>query len=294
MALQKCGLNLNHLSRELQPHGTSDFSCAGYASRHTDRPEEAIPWHWHEELEIVFIKEGVLHVQIPQTTFKLKKGDCLAINSNVLHYAAAAPLCELQSLVFAPVLITGSNESVYAKKYMNPLLSCASFHGFLWNADSSIAELFCSAFQALAEETSGYEFIVREMLSRLSFLLYQEYVQETVAGDIGLNLDSLRVRKMLTYMHNNFSNNISLPEIAKTVGIGDRECLRCFKRTIRLSPMQYLLKYRIMHGAKLLLENPASSISEIAAQCGFDSPSNFSKMFRRFYSCTPRDFKDRE
>lgn len=292
MALQKCGLNINQASRELQPHGTLDFPCAGYASRYTDRPEDAIPWHWHDELEIMFVKEGILRVRIPQMYFELKKGDCFAINSNILHYAIAAPTCELQSMVFAPALITGNNETVYAQKYMTPLQACASFHGYLWREDSRIADLFCSAFHALSNETPGYEFTVREMLSKLCFQLFQKFFQDLDLVDKAQDLDSLRVRKMLTFIHCNFAKNITLPEIAETAGIGERECLRCFKRTIQLSPMQYLLKYRIMYGAKLLLENPASSISQIAAQSGFDSPSNFSKMFRRFYNCAPRDYKN--
>lgn len=292
MALQTCGLNLNHAARELQPHGTPDFPCAGYSSCHTEKPEDIIPWHWHGEVEIIYISEGTLRVRIPQTSFEVEKGDCIAINSNILHYAAAAPSCQLQSLVFDPLLVTGTKDSVYAKKYLSPLLSCPSFHGYLWKADQRIADVFSSAFHALSIETAGYEFLVREQLSRLCFLLWQEYGEEAKTGDAGLDTDSLRVREMLTFIHSHFSDAVSLKEIAETAGIGERECLRCFKRTIQLSPMQYLLKYRIMHGAELLLEHPASSISEIAAQCGFDSPSNFSKLFRRFYNCTPRDYRN--
>ena len=39
MGLQTCGLNRNHAQKELQPHGTVEFPCAAYASRHTD-----VPW----------------------------------------------------------------------------------------------------------------------------------------------------------------------------------------------------------------------------------------------------------
>lgn len=43
MALQECGLNLNKSSKELQPHGSLEFPCAGYASSHTDKQEDIIP-----------------------------------------------------------------------------------------------------------------------------------------------------------------------------------------------------------------------------------------------------------
>ncbi len=73
MGLQKCGLNLNNVSKELQPHGSLAFPCAGYASRHTDLPEDIIPWHWHEELEIIYIESGQIRVKIPQRSFLLKR-----------------------------------------------------------------------------------------------------------------------------------------------------------------------------------------------------------------------------
>lgn len=82
MALQECGLNLNKVSKELQPHGSLEFSCAGYSSRYTARQENIIPWHWHEEMEIVYIESGRMNVKIPSDSFFWETGDCLVINSN--------------------------------------------------------------------------------------------------------------------------------------------------------------------------------------------------------------------
>ena len=89
-------------------------------------------------------------------------------------------------------------------------------------------------------------------------------------------------------------DDIKLADIAKAADIGERECLRCFQKTIQLSPIQYVLKYRIIRGAEMLLHNPENSISEIATACGFESPSNFSKIFKRFYKCTPREYRKKE
>ena len=79
MALQKCGLNLNHAQKELQPHGTPSFPCAGYASTHTNAPEDIIPWHWHEELEVLLITEGVISVRIPGQTFQMQNENCQGV-----------------------------------------------------------------------------------------------------------------------------------------------------------------------------------------------------------------------
>lgn len=294
MALQECGLNLNRVSKELHPHGSLGFPCGGYSADATDRAEDIIPWHWHEELELLYIKRGQMKIKIPAKSFLLKEGDCIAINANILHYAAAAPECTWQSLVFSPALITGKEDFVFAKKYMQPLLSCAAFSAYEISGETNenVARRFRCAFDALAGEDYGYEFTVRENLSHICLFLHREFETQMDTQNEPLNQDNLRIRKMLAYLHKNFAENISLSDIAKEAGISERECLRCFRKTVQLSPIQYLLKYRVMQGAEMLLKNPASSIAEVAAGCGFDSQSNFAKMFKRFYNCTPREYRN--
>jgi len=293
MGLQECGLNLNRGSKELQPHGSLEFPCAGYSMRCTDAQEDIIPWHWHEEMEIIYIADGQMEVKIPSQSFLLQKGDCVVINSNVLHYGAAAMECELHSLVYSPALITGNEDLVFAKKYMQPLLTCSNFCGYFIKAgdNENVAQWFNDAFEALANDSFGFEFIVREKLSRICLFLYQQLNLQAEMQDIVLNQDNFRIRKMLAFIHKNFADDISVPAIAQIADISERECLRCFQKTIQISPIQYLLKYRIMQGAGRLLANPADSISEIALSCGFDSPSNFSRTFKRFYNCTPREYR---
>ncbi len=294
MALQECGLNLNKVSKELQPHGTPQFPCAGYSSFHTDRQEDIIPWHWHEEIEIVYIENGQMRVKIPSNTFLLEKGDCIVISSNILHYAAAVTECKLRSLVFSQTLVTGNEDLVFAKKYMQPLLACNGFSHYFIKAgkNGNVTDWFNCAFESLSQDCYGYEFTVRENLSHICLFLYGKLNPQTDTQNVPPSQNNLRIRKMLAYIHKNFADDISLSEISSAAGISERESLRCFKNTIQLSPIQYLLKYRIMQGAEMLRKNPEDSISKVATLCGFDSPSNFAKIFRRFYSCTPREYRN--
>lgn len=293
MALQQCGLHMNRSYKELQAHGSPEFPCACYEQHYTDRPEDDIPWHWHEEIEIIYIASGRMTVMIPQETFTLEAGDCVIVNGNILHYAIATPECDLRSLVFHMSLVTGRDDSIYAAKYMRPLLSCPAFTGYLVRKGTydNVAKWFNQAHSALAEDTFGYEFTVRESLSRICLYLCRELAPQMDAQNTALSQDNLRARVMLSYMHDHYAENLSLADIAREADVSERECLRCFQKTIQQSPIQYLLKYRVMQGADMLVRSPAMSISEIASQCGFDSQSNFSKMFKRFYNCTPREYR---
>lgn len=295
MGLQDCTLNLNRAGRELQPHGTPDFPCAGYSSTYTDSAGDVIPWHWHDDLELIYIESGYMKLQVPGKTFHLTQGEGAAINSNILHFAAAEPYCELHSLVFHPMLVTGSENSIFANKYITPLLNCNSFDGCLLNQISTdilcCPQEFDEAFKAFRLETPGYEFIVREKLSHICLALHQNYEHEIDLGDTESDPDSIRIQQMLDYIHSHYHENLELSRIAKAADIGERECLRCFKRVIQTSPMQYLLKYRTAQGASILLKNPNASVSHIASICGFNSPSNFSQMFKRYFNCTPREYR---
>ena len=69
MGLQKCGLNLNRVSRELQPYMEHMiFPVPDTHHLHTDKPEDAIPWHWHK-IEIIYVRDGTIKLQIPLNHF---------------------------------------------------------------------------------------------------------------------------------------------------------------------------------------------------------------------------------
>lgn len=291
MGLQLCGLNRDHTQKELQPHGTIEFPCAAYASRHTDAPGDAIPWHWHEELELIFVADGTLKLQVPGREYLLHVGTLVMLNANVLHSVIGHPCGTLHSLVFSPFLIAGGVETAFYKKYVGPLAACPAFT--VWQTQSAEdAERFLDAFSALETDAFAYEFTVRESLSRLFLRCYTQFLPQLSAPKAGKRADTARIERMLQYIQSSYAEPVTLTEIAKAADLSERECLRCFRRTIGDTPVQYLLKYRLMQSASMLRARPAAGIAEIASVCGFDDPSYFSKQFRRFYQCTPREYRN--
>ena len=292
MALEKCGLNLNGTKRELSFHGTLEFQCGGYSWDITDVNKNVIPWHWHEDFELIFVQSGTLILNIPARTLSLKENSVVLINANVLHSAQSNGTCSFRSLVFSPLFIAGSKHSVFAKKYIDPLVACHQFSCLQFkNESASVTHLFVDAFAALRDEPDGFEFTVRDCLSQIMLAAYLVFNKSIEVKGIEKDADVCRIKTMLGYIHSHYAENISLIGIAGSASIGQRECLRCFKRMLQVSPLQYLIKYRIMHGADLLLKNRNLGIAEIATMCGFDSPSNFSKLFKQINGLTPRQFR---
>ena len=123
MPLQDCTIYTDQDRREVRPHGTIEFPCAGYDSVYSVDNVSRIPWHWHEELEVIYLYSGTLEIRVPGRSLRMNAGDSLMINSNILHEAETSGTCRLQSLVFHPDLICGSENSVFYIKYIQPLIS---------------------------------------------------------------------------------------------------------------------------------------------------------------------------
>ena len=256
--------------------------------RLSDLPTDAIIWHRHEELEIIYIQEGTMKLLVPGEEYHLVKGEIALINSDILHYAIGDPFCELHSAVFSYVLVSGGNTTAFYKKYVYPLLA---FPGFtVWRTGrQNLAEDFQAAFSALETDAFACEFTVRERLSRILLSCFQAFAPPAFHPR-SKNTDTVALKKCW---------NISIPtilslqlsDIAQAADLSERECLRCFNRTIGDTPVQYLLKHRLLRSAAMLHSMPSASIAEISAKCGFDHPSYYTKQFRRFYQCTPRDYR---
>ena len=289
------GINVSRDRRELKLHGTAEFPCAGYRSTITSRAGHRIPWHRHEEIEVLYLASGSLELCLLGRTNHLRAGDGAFINTNVLHMACSVDRCDLCSLVFRPSLIAGAADSVFERKYVRPLVESATVKGVLLRreseGDAEALRHLEAAFQAMSAGEGGYEFTVRSCLSSLWYLLYTW--KETDLTDSPVHVspaDTVRLKAMLDFIHAHYAQPLTLSEIAQAANIGERECLRCFRRTIDLSPKQYLQQYRIAEAAVFLREGELS-VAEVALRCGFDSPSNFAQTFRRYYHCSPRDFR---
>ena len=83
MALSTCGpVSTDGRGRELIKHGTSLFPAACY---HDNLSEEAVSWHWHDELEAFIVESGAARAAVNGTEHILRRGEGIFINAGVLH-----------------------------------------------------------------------------------------------------------------------------------------------------------------------------------------------------------------
>lgn len=101
---------------------------------------------------------------------------------------------------------------------------------------------------------------------------------------------SALVKQSLVYLHQHYASALSRHEIARAVGVSERYLSEIFKQEIGLSPWEVLNRFRIQRARELLKETD-TSITEIAAQVGFDDPSYFGRVFNQQVGMSPKKYR---
>ena len=100
------------------------------------------------------------------------------------------------------------------------------------------------------------------------------------------------VKECIQYIHNHINSKISVNELAKHCGVSARTICRHFEEVYDVSVAKYILHIKLGEAA-FLLSNTKMSLLEISNQFAFSSQSHFNTAFKKFYSCTPKQYRDK-
>ena len=96
-----------------------------------------------------------------------------------------------------------------------------------------------------------------------------------------------RISRALRLLHRDYAKRPSVAALADAAGMSVPTFYRHFKAVTALSPQRYLQAVRL-HKARSLLVNDRLSVAEAGTQVGYESASQFSREFRRFFSRSPK------
>ena len=293
MSIGECKLELSN-QEQLVQHGSLDFPVTAYCTDVKNKWLGELNWHWHKDMEVLIVKQGRALLKIQDSVIPLGEGEGAFLNSNTLHSIENINEsdCLLHSLVFHSSLISSGMESIFEQKYIRPLInSNLSVVAFSRQEDwqSRILEAIEGAYLAYESGDSGYEWLIRENLSRIWFLIFNAYEAEIKQIRIE-SQDSERIKTLIQYVQQHYAKHLTIQMIADSANISVRECQRCFKNVIGISPIQYLSQYRLTIAVKLLCETD-QDITEICYESGFQSPSYFTKKFKEQFGLPPLEYR---
>lgn len=269
-----------------------------YCLHERDLTDFVVPWHWHEELELGYIQEGVSKIVTIGAEYTVHQGDGFFINSNVMDMkrngTPGSRTLEINH-IFHPVFLSGHFKSRFKSKYLNPVIQNRQIEVYIIRRGRPSSNRILENLRRLRELQGepDTEFQTRSVLSETWLLLLDELRNHSNALPQTGAEQRDRLRGMIAYIHRHYADKLTLSEIAKAVGVSGREASRCFKKNIGQSPVEYLIAFRLNEAKKLLRES-GLPIMEIGLRCGFSDSAYFGRAFRAAFGVTPGAYRMKE
>lgn len=265
-------------------------------------PDAAIVhWHWHDEVEFQYIQKGQAYITCDEDNISVSEGDIVFINQSVRHFITPMGTDGFifSSVIVNPSFILGFGQLELESKYINPIIANRTFNHLKITSGQSLYQQFLQPLKQLIalnkDYPSGYELLSKACILQLWKLIYDQLPLQTSASSKisarTANQDAQRAKQAMIYIQEHFMESVTLDEIADSILVSKSECCRCFKRATGLSPIEYLMKYRITEAAKSMHRKTHESISEIAGSVGFNNISYFNKTFKKIMNCTPTEYR---
>ncbi len=257
------------------------------------------PSRRYREIVVLIVNNGSLRVTNDLENVTVNAGEGVLINSNVpfrVHNASSESL-GFYAIGFDSRFVMP--ERFLYTKYAVPFMTQTGITFIKLTEETMLEESILEALNRVVAanliKKSGYELMTRSLLSAqwISLMDYASQKKAAFSGRNAPSLDEKRVEAAVTYIAENYRDLIALEDIAGHIHLSNSECCRCFKRVLSKTPMEYLMEYRVYAAVKMLYKAPDSfeSIADLGFITGFNSPSYFNKVFRRFMQCTPTQYQ---
>ncbi|MCY1516184.1 HTH-type transcriptional activator RhaS [compost metagenome] len=255
--------------------------------------------HRHQEAQLIWIKAGEGTLLVDYQIYEFKAGDVFLLAANQPHLFKSnpeyfKPECDLQinalMLFFDPI---GKLQSLLALPEMQSVMSFLHFAkgGLKINAESTNQLVQ----QMLLVQKAKNQQLIIQFLGLLDILSkMQSNCTPLVANGPALFSESegIRIGKIFNFLMQHYDRNISLAEVAATAHMTPPAFCRYFKKHTRQTFISFLNEIRINEACKKLTKGRTENISTVAYSCGFNSLTNFNKVFKSIVGFSPKTYID--
>ena len=280
--------------REITPLNENDFMYV--ADRH--KKEFDYPIHIHDVLELNFVANaaGARRV-VGDSSEVIDNLDLVLITSPDLEHVWEQYECKSEDI-----------HEVTVQFRLNFDLDTSSFR---FSSYKSIYDMLIRAQRGLAFPPEAI-MLVYHRLARLSsieegFIAVQEFfsilyelskfddareLASSSFAKVEVVSESKRILKVKNYIDEHYKDDLSLEQLADFVGMTPTAFSRYFKQRTAKNISEYIVDIRLGHAARLLVDT-SDSVSEICWATGFNTLSNFNRLFRKRKGCSPTEFREK-
>jgi AraC-like DNA-binding protein len=264
-----------------------------------DLPRFAVPWHFHPEIELTLILEGSGDRCVGDCLEPFGAGDLVLIGPNLPHYWHSQVNADVPAKARgrARAVVVQLREGSFGKRFFD-LPETAAWRRLLEHArqglafDATVASTVSRQMQRLLKLTDTQRLLgllgileqLAEGLPTARALASEHYLPDCDhrTGD--------RVRKVYQFLYSHLSEPIGLDDVARVAGMSSAAFCRYCRRVTGRTLTRLIAELRVTHACKLLTDTE-QSVSEVAFASGFQSISNFNRVFHELRGENPMSFR---
>ena len=255
-----------------------------------------VPLHWHEEMEIIYIKKGQGLITVNLTQYHLKAGAIIFVLPGQLHAIDQFEneTMEYENIIFDTNMLISKQLDSSCKDFILPLLDGRIAIPPVFLPEDIHYKDICAPLDACDkisdERPEGYLLFIKGQIFQLFFVLnlYCKLSESTQPDAKMLN----KIKPVLKYVELHYAQNITIKDAAAVAQCSESHFMRCFKEILGISFIEYLKDYRLSMAARLLTGSDTTVLAT-AADVGFDNLSYFNRCFKEKYGTTPGKFRQR-
>ena len=285
----------NQFQKELKQHGNEQFPFLVSYQKLSEYESGSFMWHWHPEIEITYVQKGTMCYKVNHMVYHLKEGDIVFNNSGALHSGTMENQkdCAYIPVTFDSRLIYGFFQSTVNSKYVDPVIQDSMLPAICIDQSEPwhkpFREYLLRIIDLDEKKPDFYELDITICLQSMWRLLLGHITYEPQASREN-SLEYDRIKKILSYIEENYQNKITLNDIAGHIHLCESECTRLFKRHMNTTLFAFLQEYRIERSLEFLQDD--QPVSAVADKAGFSDPNYYSKVFAKIKGCSPREYRN--
>ncbi len=258
------------------------FGSSFYYSKYVQKSNsKSHVWHYHPEIELVYVNGGSGKRQIGSHISYYTNGDLILIGSNLPHcgFTDDETGNKYETVIQMRPDFLGDFTHLPETAHLKSLFERARC-GIAFGAETK---------KALGERIGSMDTLppFRRLLEMIAILSELEAATDfRILNAEGFTLDlqvqdNERINKVFNFVKDNYQKNVSLEEVAGMANMAVPSFCRYFKKVTKKTFTRFVNEYRVVHASKLLAENNMG-ITDICFESGFNNFSYFNKTFKEF------------
>ena len=271
---------------ESRQRGSADFPME-YHYVDERHPRYQMPYHWHEEAEMLHVLQGPLEISLDDAVLALSTGDVLFIAPEQLH-GGVSGTGEYECIVFDPRGLLRCGDP--CRQQISSVMHRETALRSLYRAGNEPVAQVPRMFRALREKAPGCELMTLGALYQFCGGAYM--AQDAAPAQAQPARRAQQLKRVFEKVEAEYMNPLTLADMASAAHMAPRYFCRVFRAATHRTPVDYLNEYRIGVASDQIAAGGADrTLTEIALDCGFSSLSYFIRQFRKYKGVTPGQYQ---